>query len=415
MSFAVSGSGVAFGVDSEGPGDDVPVEEASDGQDSMIPIELPAVTIEGLDTDADGPADADVSTTIVPATPRSEQVTAVDALVTIPGGVQADLVEVTLCLFLVGSESDVAGCLPEGGIGATWNDERPDATSHLVMTWRPDRVITTGGTETGTDGDPDGEGDGDGDGVGADAEDGGPVVVEDHGFRILGDAQHADAGSTSDLVDLGADAAEVGLSFRFQTSVGLRAGDESWAVRVVALDANGNHSAGSDPAVLGDTPWQRSGLTVAEFRAVISRSPVAFGALLPGGAITVDGVTSGSFLSNAPSALTITSTDFTHDGREDGSGDVSVIRMRDEDGEPDVGELILDCNAGATFDAAAAIRVGNSPGADRFLERDLYATGTGEAADGSRVHSCRMAYGGGAAAIGREHAGTIAISIVAAP
>jgi len=384
LSLAVSGPGIALGADDG----DVTAE-----QDSMIPIELPSVTIEGLDTDADGPAEADASITIVPADPRSEQVTAVDALVTIPGGVEADLVEVTLCLFLIGSASGVTDCAPVGGVGATWGDERPDATSHLVMTWRPGRVVTAGGAE------PEGE-------------DVGPVVVEDHGFRILGDAQHADAGSTSDLIDLDADAAAVRLSFRFRTSVGLRAGEETWAVRVVALDANGNHSAGGDPEVLVDTPWQRVGLTVAEFRAVISRSPVAFGALLPGGSITLAGVSSGSFLSNAPSALTITSTDFVHDG---GGGGTSVISVRSKEGEPDTGELTLDCNAGATFDAAVSIRVGNSPGADRFLERDLYAAGTGETPDDSRVHSCRMAYGGGAAAIGRQHAGTIAISIVAAP
>jgi hypothetical protein len=387
LSFAVSGSGTAFGAD----GGDVTAE-----QDSMIPIELPAVTIEGLDTDADGPAEADVSTTIVPAEPRSAQVTAVDALVTVPGGVEADLVEVTLCLFLVGSAPGAADCAPDGGVGATWGDERPAATSHLVMTWRPGRVVTT------DEGEPEGEG-------------AGPVLVEDHGFRILGDANHADAGSTSDLTELEADATEVRLSFRFRTSVGLRAGDETWAVRVVAIDANGNHSAGGDPEVLADTPWQRIGLTVAEFRAVIRRSPVAFGALLPGGSITLAGVSSGSFLSNAPSALTITSTDFVYDGSGDSGGGTSIITVRSEEGEPSTGELTLDCNAGATFDAGASIRVGNAPGADRFLERDLYAAGTGETPDDSRVHSCRMAYGGGASAIGRQHAGTIAISIVAAP
>jgi len=380
LSFATSGPGVALGADPAG---------ATNDADSMIPIELPSVAIERLDTDADG---AGPSTTIVPADPRSEQVTAVDARIVIPGGLAADLVEVTLCLFLVGSDEGVGRCAPDGGLATVWGGERPAATTHLVMTWRPDRVATTGGSDPGGGTDP--------------------VMVLDHGFRILGDAQHADAASTSDLAELDADAIEVGLSFRFRTSVALRAGDEAWAVRVVALDANGNHSAGDDPDALTETAWQRVGLTVAEFRAVISRSPVAFGALLPGAAITVEGVTSGSFLANAPSALTITSTDFVHDGGTSGN---SVISVRDVPGEPEAAELTLDCSAGAAFDPSRSLRVANSPAADEFLERDLYATGTGEIADTSRVHSCRMAYGGGATAVGRQHSGTIAISIVPAP
>lgn len=377
LSFATAGPGIALG------------EDATDGRDSMIPIELPAVDLGLVDTDADGTQN---TTTIVPADPRSEQVTAVEAVVTVPGGVEADLVEVTLCLFLVASEAGVTRCAPDGGLGSPWGAESPEATTHLIMTWRPDRVVTSGGA------DPDGED--------------GPVVVLDHGFRILGANQHEDAGSTSDLAALGADATEVSLGFRFRTSVALRAGDEAWAVRVVALDANGNHSAGDDPERTTDTSWQRGALTVAEFRAVLSRSPVAFGALLPGGAITVSGVTSGSFLANAPSALTIASTDFVYDGGESGS---SVIRIRGASGEPDAAELTLDCSAGPTFDPSRSLRVATTPGADEFLERDLYATGTGEIADSSRVHSCRMAYGGGAAAVGRQHSGTIAISIVPGP
>jgi hypothetical protein len=374
LSFATAGPGIALG---------------EDGLDSMIPIELPIVDLGLIDTDSDGMQN---TTTIVPADPRSEQVTAVEALVTVPGGVDADLVEVTLCLFLVASEAGVARCSPDGGLDSPWGSESPDATTHLVMTWRPDRVVTSGGVDPG-------------------GEDG-PVVVLDHGFRILGDNQHEDADSTSDLVGLGAEATEVSLTFRFRTSVALRAGDEAWAVRVVALDANGNHSAGSDPEQTTDTTWQRGALTVAEFRAVLSRSPVAFGALLPGGAITVAGITSGSFIANAPSALTIASTDFVHDGGTAGS---SVISVRGASGEPDAAELTLDCSAGPTFDPSRALRVANTPGADEFLESDLYAMGTGEIADTSRMHSCRMTYGGGATAVGRQHSGTIAISIVPAP
>ena len=341
-------------------------------QDTFTPLAVSTVTLGTVDTDA---ADTgSVSTTITPADPRSVKVVEVPATVSVPGGVTSDLAEVTLCLYLVAAGD--AGCAPNGGLSAEWADEDPDPADRAVLTWRPDRVTTDGGGS-----------------------------VTDHGFAVVGSNLHLDASSTSDLNDLAAGATDVTVTFRFRTSVALRAADGGYAVRVVALDTNGNHSA--DASTQSD--WEQTGLTVSVFRsATTSRSPMAFGALLPGAATIVEDVSSGEFVANAPSALTIEATDFTYDEDDDGTPE-STIALRGSAGEPtsDPAELAIDCNAGATFDANSALRL--TTNAQQF-EGDLYSTGTGESGD-ARTHSCRLDYGGGATAIGQEHGGTIAITI----
>ena len=351
-------------------------QRAAGQQDTMTPLALSTVTLGTVDTDAAD--DTSASTTITPADPRSNTIVEVPATVSVPGGVASDLVEVTLCLYL--DAEGASGCAPAGGQTAEWASEDPDPTQRVVMTWRPDRVTTDGAS------------------------------VTDHGFAVVGSNLHLDASSTSDYSDLASDATDVTVTFRFNTSVALRAADAGYKVRVVALDTNGNHSA--DAGTIAD--WEQSGLTVSAYRAAsTSRSPMAFGVLLPGGTTDVEGVSSGEFVANAPSALTIEATDFVHDA---GGADESTIALRTTTGAPtsDPSQLAIDCNAGATFDAVTALRLGTSPGAGEYLEEGLYATGTGETGD-ARTHSCRMTYGGGASGVGREHGGTISISIVPDP
>lgn len=362
---AVGGPGVARGSDGPGP-------------DTFTPAALPAVALTRVDTHAD---DEDVvASTIVPADPRSVRVTEVRADVTVPGGVVSDLVEVTLCLFLV-DDAGSDGCAPDGDPATLWSDPdpAPDPSTHLVMTWRPDRVDTDLDTDLDTAA----------------------------GFAVVGSNLHLDADSTSDLATIEAGATVVALRFRFRTSVALLADPDGWAVRVVAVDINGNHSAvASDVA-----DWQRDGLGVDEFRSAVSgREPLAFGMLLPGAERIVEGLSSGAFLANAPSALTVQGSDFAAVA----GGTASVVTLRGDAGEPLSGELTLDCNSGSTF-ASDPIRLTAGSGTPAFLETDLYPRGTGETQDSGRTYSCRIAYGGGATGIGRQHAGTIAIAIAPAP
>ena len=354
-------------------------EGAAGQQDTFTPLAVSTVTLGTVDTNSAEAASA--STTITPADPRSVKVVEVPATVSVPGGVTSDLVEVTLCLYLVAAGD--AGCAPDGGLSTEWAAEDPDPADRAVLTWRPDRVTTDGGS------------------------------VTDHGFAVVGSNLHSDASSTSDLNDLSAGATDVTVTFRFQTSVALRAADGGYAVRVVALDTNGNHSA--DASTQSD--WEQTGLTVSVFRsATTSRSPMAFGTLLPGTATTAEDVSSGEFVANAPSALTIEATDFTYDETGDGTPE-STIALLGTAGAPgaDPSQLAIDCNAGATFAEGSALRLGTSPGAGEYLEDGLYANGTGEGGDTTRKHSCRLTYGGGAAGVGQEHGGTISISIVADP
>lgn len=347
MVIVAAGPGIALGED---PGD-------PPGPDTMTPIEPPTVTIVTVDTDADG---SGASTTIVPANPRSVQITEVDATVAL-GGLPLD--EVRLCLFLTDDPDDGSWAPLEGCASG-----EPDPRTHLVMTWRPDDVVAPADEEAG-----------------------------DAGFRIIGSNEHRDADSSSDYLTVSdpeePDTYTVALTFRFRTSVALRAAEEGWTVRVVAVDD-------ADPANEDDA--EQSGLTVEPFFAVTTgREPMAFGALIPGQSRVVADQRSGDFVSNARAKLSIRVTDFTATG--------STLALRGA-GAPEPGEIALACSDGATL-AADPLRVTTT--AQDFVT-GLHPSGTGESAD-ERAYSCEMTYGGGATGVGLQHAGTITIDIAADP
>lgn len=346
MVIVAAGPGIALGEESEDP-----------GPDTMTPIEVPTVTIVTVDADADGTGDA---TTIVPAAPRSVQVTEVVATVELGG---LPLAEVRLCLSLAEDPLDESWD-PLDGCAMV----EPDPRTHLVMTWRPDDVAA-----------PEGDGAG------------------DAGFRIIGANDHRDADSSSDYLTVsdteGPDTYTVELTFRFLASVALRAAEQGWTVRVVAVDE-------ADPA--NEHADARGDLTVEPFFAVTTgRVPMAFGALISGRSRVVEGLRSGEFVSNAPAKLSIRATGFTAPG--------STLTLREEGGAAEAGEIALECSDGATLDQP--LRVMST--AQDFVTA-LYPTGTGESAD-ERSYSCAMTYGGGATGVGLQHAGTIAIDIAADP
>lgn len=358
---------VALLLTAAGPG--VALGE-EDGPDTVTPVDPPSVSIV-VDTDAaDG---GSTSTTIVPANPQSQNIT--QAIVTVVlGGVALD--EVRLCLYLVG-DGALAGCAVADPVPDAGSD--PDPRTHLVMTWRPDRVVAADGGDPG-----------------------------DTGFRILGSNLHLDADSSSTYLDIDpADRAKAGqaltLTFRVRTSVALLAADGEdggWALRVVAVDTEGNDSTGGPEA-----NWEQSGITVEPFfAATTARTPIGFGALIPGQSSLVEGVRSGVFRSNAAAQLLISGSDFVADT---GTG-TSVLTLKEDGGEAGAGQITLECSDGTTL-GGSPLRITKTA---QPLVDGLHPQGTGEAED-DRSYSCRMAYGGGATGVGLQHSGTIGITIEA--
>lgn len=347
MAVVAAGPGIALGDEPDDP----------PGSDTMTPIDTPTITTLTVDTDADGEGDP---TTIVPADPQSHQITEVVATVQL-GGLPLD--EVRLCLFLADDPDDGSWAPLEG-----CTSDEPDPRTHLVMTWRPDEVVAPADGEAG-----------------------------DAGFRIVGSNAHGDADSASDYLTVsdpeGPDTYALELTFRFRTSVALRAAEEGWTVRVVAVDD-------ADPANEADA--EQFDLTVEPFFAVTTgREPMAFGALIPGQSRVVADQRSGDFVSNARAKLSIRATDFTATD--------SILALQGE-GQPGDGEIALACSDGAEL-AAEPLRV--TTDAQDFVT-GLYPTGTGESTD-ERAYSCEMTYGGGATGVGLQHAGTITIDIAADP
>ena len=176
-------------------------------------------------------------------------------------------------------------------------------------------------------------------------------------FAVTGQTNYKENGSVTDYGD-GTDSF-MSLTFRFQVSDAMLAG--GWKVRVTATDLDDQSATAT-----------ASGINVLYFASVATQRPaVDYGTVHQQDGNVADGKSDGRFISNGPSAVTISATDFTRTGAS------LPLDTGTPSQPPELGKVGMDCSTGPTFDVASALRVTGLPA---LLQNNVFATGTGEAA-----------------------------------
>lgn len=160
-----------------------------------------------------------------------------------------------------------------------------------------------------------------------------------------------------------------------------------WRVRAVAFDAEQATGTSSDDDLVSIAVGHYSGIQA-------NRAPQKYGHIEAGSSGVSANDSVGTLVSNGPSKVYVgLNTDFIGS-----KGDYvlrNAFRERPKvDQPPKPGFFAMDCNAGASFDAATAVRIPTAPSQAVLLVDDVTPTGTDEAGVTTVTSSCRLSNGG---------------------